>query len=207
MYYPVQTPWFFKRLFPEVIWALPPKPGKCLYLSFDDGPIPEITPWVLEQLKNYDAKATFFCVGANVKKNPAIYQSILEQGHVVGNHTYHHCNGWKTATNNYLEEVQKCRQIVDSNLFRPPYGRLRPRQYHLLKHSYKLIMWDIIAGDFDPNISFQECLDNVVNNAKDGSIVVLHDSLKSKQKLFKVLPLILQYFHRRSYSFEPIVLP
>jgi peptidoglycan/xylan/chitin deacetylase (PgdA/CDA1 family) len=207
MFYTVQTPQFIQHLLSGLTWFLPSASGKRLYLTFDDGPIPELTPWVLAQLKAYNAKATFFCVGANVQKHPSIYQSILDQGHAVGNHTFSHCNGWKKSANLYLEEVQQCSKFVQSNLFRPPYGKLMPRQYRRLKKQYNIIMWDVIAGDFDARLSAQQCLENILNNAKSGSIVVLHDSLKAKQKLIEVLPLVLAHYQRQGYAFDSIVLP
>lgn len=201
--YLVKTPKFIQNLFPNFIWKIPSR-EKVIYLTFDDGPIPEVTPWVLKTLKQFNAKATFFCVGENVKKHPEVYQEELAQGHSVGNHTYNHLNGWSTENISYFHNIRHCANLVKSVLFRPPYGRLMPKQAQFLQRHYRIIMWDVLSGDFDPKISQEQCLDNVKIKTKPGSIVVFHDSLKSFEKLQFVLPKVLQYFTEKGFRFEAL---
>jgi len=201
--YLVKTPKFIQSLFPNFIWRIPTK-EKTLFLTFDDGPIPEVTPWVLEQLEAYNAKATFFCVGDNVKKHPEVFRSVLENGHSVGNHTFNHLNGWSSDNVPYFHNVRHCAHLVNSTLFRPPYGRMKPSQAQFLQRHYRIIMWDVLSGDFDPNISNEQCLRNVTEKVVPGSIVVFHDSLKAKEKLQYVLPKILKQFAAEGYQFESL---
>jgi len=202
MYF-VKTPKFIQSLFPNFTWNVPNK-EKTVYLTFDDGPIAEVTPWVLEQLSNYNAKATFFCVGDNVKKHPQIFEQIQKDGHTVGNHTFNHLNGWTTDHITYLHNVRNCAHLVKSNLFRPPYGKLRPKQTQFLERHYRIVMWDVLSGDWDPNITKEQCLQNVLKHTKAGSIVVLHDSLKSEEKLRYVLPRVLEELTTQGYKFEAL---
>ena len=204
MYYPVHSPRWLQRCFPKYLWRVQATAEKKLYLTFDDGPIPVVTPWVLEQLASYNARATFFCVGANIEKHPAIYQQVLEAGHAVGNHTFNHLNGWATATRDYLQNVVDCQQKMDTTLFRPPYGRLRPSQAKQLQQQYKIVLWDVIAGDFDPSITGEDCWKNIVNYASNGSIIVLHDSKKSWERLEFVLPKLLEHYTNLGFGFEAI---
>lgn len=205
MYYPVRIPKCLQFFFPRYMWRGETKTGcKRLYLTFDDGPIPEITPWVLEQLGAYNAKATFFCVGANVQKNQEIYQQILREGHQVGNHTFNHLNGWSTTKEAYLNNVAICSAEVVSPLFRPPYGRLKWGQAKALHAQYKIVLWEVLAGDFDASISGEKCWQNICRNASDGSIIVLHDSKKSWKHLSYVLPKLLDYYHNKGFTFEAI---
>ncbi|MEE9439526.1 MAG: polysaccharide deacetylase family protein [Saprospiraceae bacterium] len=190
--YIIKTPIIIQALFRGIMWRR--NKSKKVYLTFDDGPIPEATPWVLEFLKKEDIKATFFCVGENVKKHSNIYQQIIADGHQVGNHTYNHLNGWKTNKKDYLENIDKAANFIDSKLFRPPYGRVSPTTLLALKKRYKIVMWDVLSGDFDSEISAQECIANVTNNTESGSIIVFHDSIKSIKKLKVVLPVVVQYF-------------
>lgn len=185
------------------MWRLPTE-EKVLYLTFDDGPIPEVTPWVLDQLDQYQAKATFFCVGENVVKHPAIYAEVLRRGHRTGNHTFNHLSGWSTVTKTYMENVRDCAAEVQSDLFRPPYGRLRPKQVKLLQKDYNIVMWDVLSGDFDTSISADQCWANVQEEVQPGSIVVFHDSLKAKDRLYGVLPRVLEYYKKNGYRFEVI---
>ncbi len=201
--YLARTPFLLQTILPGFEWRIATA-DPVLYLTFDDGPIPELTPWVLEILRRYKAKATFFCVGENVRKHPEIYRQILQDGHTVGNHTYNHLNGWKTADETYLENVQECAHWVQSKLFRPPYGRLRRSQRKELSSQYRLIMWDVLSGDFDPTITPQKCCDNVLSNARPGSIVVLHDNIKAAENLRVVLPAILEHFSGKGYRFDAI---
>lgn len=198
-----KTPLVVKTLLPQYTWHIPTS-EKVLYLTFDDGPIPEATPWVLDLLLEYHAKATFFCVGDNVRKHPEIFQRILSEGHAVGNHTYNHLNGWKTQTFDYLKNVQRCGQIVASPLFRPPYGALRPSQTRTLKSRYRIVMWDVLSGDYDPEITPEQCLDNVMGNIRPGSIILFHDSLKAEERMRYALPRVLEQLSREGWDFKAL---
>ena len=199
--YLVKTPKFMQAMWPAYTWSLPAA-ERVLYLTFDDGPIPEVTPWVLDTLRSFGAKATFFCVGDNVLRHPDVYAQVLAEGHTVGNHTFHHLNGWNTKPLPYLDNVRRCAEAVDSRLFRPPYGRLRPSQSRSLQQHFQIIMWDVLSGDFDQTITPRQCLDNVLRYAGSGSIIVLHDSLKAEKNLHFVLPEVLKFFKEKGYCFE-----
>ena len=200
---PAKMPRFLARLFPKRLWFVPTR-EKTLYLTFDDGPIPEVTPFVLDTLAEHGAQATFFCVGENVHKHPEVYRRILEEGHAVGNHTFHHLNGWKTPTEAYLDNVARCAELVESPLFRPPYGRLTQAQAKRLNPTYRLVMWDVLAKDYDPTTDAEACFQNVSRHARPGSIVVLHDSLKAQHNLRVVLPRILAFFGEKGFSFQKL---
>lgn len=197
------TPRFLQQMFTEFTWHIDRK-DPVVYLTFDDGPIPEVTPWVLDQLDHFNAKSTFFCVGQNIEKHADIFQNIQDRGHGIGNHTYNHLSGWSTDNVEYILNVRKGAKITGSKLFRPPYGRLRPSQTRFLKHHYQIVMWDVLSGDFDPNLTAQDCYLNVIRNTVPGSIVVFHDSLKSQDKLIEVLPRVLQHFSEKGYRFESL---
>ncbi len=201
--YLVKTPKFIQNLFPNFTWKMP-RSEKVIYLTFDDGPIPEVTPWVLEQLAKYKAKATFFCVGENVAKNKDLFEEVKNAGHTFGNHTYNHINGWLVENVPYFLNVKKCASIVKSEMFRPPYGKLKPKQAQFLQRHYHIIMWDVLSGDFDPKITKEQCLNNVLENSTNGSIIVFHDSLKAKDKLEYVLPKVLEHFNAEGYVFKSI---
>ena len=201
--YLIKTPQLIQSLFPNFTWRIPTQ-EKLLYLTFDDGPIPEVTPWVLEQLETYNAKATFFCVGDNIRKHPEILEQVKEKGHTIGNHTFNHLNGWTTDNIPYFHNVRHGANISNSILFRPPYGRLRPKQAQFLLRHYRIIMWDVLSGDFDPKVTPEQCLANVVNKAQSGSIVVFHDSLKAESKLQFALPKVLEHFSKLGYKFEQL---
>ena len=213
--YLVKTPKFVHRLFPKRVWAFP-NSKNSVYLTFDDGPIPEVTPWVLEVLKKYKAKATFFCIGDNVNKHANVFQQIIEEGHSIGNHTYHHLNGWSTKTKDYINNCEKCENRLNrfqdckstSNpLFRPPFGKLTLKQSKTLQEKgFHIIMWDVLSADFDPKISNKKCLENVLKNIQPGSIVVFHDSLKSYDKLRYVLPKVLDFLKINNINCESITL-
>ncbi|MGI8582935.1 MAG: polysaccharide deacetylase family protein [Chitinophagaceae bacterium] len=206
MYYLVKTPSLLKFFYPDCIWDIKTE-GKVLYLTFDDGPDPVATSFVLEELKKYNAKATFFCVGENVEEHFNIYKNIIDQGHIVGNHTYNHLNGWRTKDKEYLDNIFKAKKIIDSNLFRPPYGKISKFQLEQLKaekYNLKPIMWSVISGDFDEKVSGEACYLNVVKNAKEGSIVVFHDSQKAVDKVRYALPLVLKYFKEKGFEFRSI---
>lgn len=207
MFYLKKTPWLFKKMFPERIWKIDTD-EKILYLTFDDGPHPDATSFVLDELKKYNAKATFFCVGQNVKENFAVYQRLINEGHKPGNHTYSHLNGWKTNDKNYVEDIAKAAKIIDSDLFRPPYGRITKFQIKAIsgeKLHLKTIMWDVLSGDFDASVNGENCYLNVINNAKPGSIIVFHDSLKSFATLQYALPKVLEYYAEREYKFRTLL--
>ena len=207
--YLIKTPSFIRKTFPGFIWNIPShkkdvKKEKDLYLTFDDGPVEEVTPYVLDLLNKYDAKATFFCVGENIDNNPEIFADLHEQGHAIGSHSYNHLSGWATENSKYVTNVAKAAKLSSSNLFRPPYGRIKPSQAKLIQEDYKIIMWDVLSGDFDPKITEEKCYNNVVSNAHDGSIVVFHDSQKSFSILQKVLPKVLEHYHKEGYKFKSI---
>ena len=174
---------------------------KLIWLTFDDGPVPEVTPGVLDLLNQREVKATFFLVGNNVAKHPEIYRMIIEQGHSVGNHTYNHVNGWKTPAREYAENVSLCNDFFTTTFFRPPYGRFTPSQYFLLRKSFRFILWSVLSGDFRKDITPDQCLKNVLNHTKSGSIVVFHDSLKAREKMLYTLPRFIDAFREKGFSF------
>lgn len=199
MMYLVKTPPLVKTIFSDFIWNIDTQ-DKVVYLTFDDGPIPEMTPWVLDQLNKYDFKATFFCVGDNIRKYPEIYQDILQQGHSTGNHTFHHLNGWNTDHQAYIQDVSLCDKVMSTTLFRPPYGKLKPSQSTIIKSEKSVIMWDVLSGDFDQSISPEKCLNNVLDNYENGSIVVFHDNIKAAINLKYVLPRFLEHLYENGYQ-------
>lgn len=196
----VKTPFLVKFLLPKLVWEVKTI-KKEIFLTFDDGPHPEITLKVLDILDEYKAKATFFCVGENVDKHPQTYSEILKRGHKTGNHTYNHLKGWVTKNKEYYQNIKKCAVIIDSNLFRPPYGRIGLSQISTLKNEYLIIMWSVLSRDFDRNVKPDECLRNAVSNSKKGSIVVFHDSLKSAENMLYTLPKFLDHFSKQGFSF------
>lgn len=201
---PAKTPGFVKSLFPNFVWQVKTD-KKVIYLTFDDGPTPEVTDWVIKTLDEYNAKATFFCIGHNVISHPDIYQSILDHGHQVGNHTHNHLKGWKTDTQTYMANIEKASTYISSNLFRPPYGKFKSKQGKLLiKNGYKIIMWDVLSFDWDKHTTEEICLKNVAGKATSGSIVVFHDSKKAFKNLAYTLPRTLQFFTEKGYVFEAL---
>ncbi|HEV8083770.1 MAG TPA: polysaccharide deacetylase family protein [Chitinophagaceae bacterium] len=206
MFYLVKTPFLLKKLYPECIWEIETS-QKILYLTFDDGPHPEVTHFVLAELKKYNAPATFFCIGDNVKKHFEIYKKVIELGHKPANHTFHHLNGWKVNDAAYLKDISMAASVINSNLFRPPYGRISRFQLKALKgagFNLTTIMWSLLSGDFDEKLSGENCYLNVVNNAKPGSIIVFHDSLKAFTRLKYALPRVLEYFSLKGFQFKTI---
>lgn len=200
-WYWIKTSRLVKWLFPKYIWSIPAH-DKMVYLTFDDGPMPEITLWVLDQLDAYQVKATFFCIGDNVRKHPEIYEEVIRRGHAIGNHTHNHLNGWKTSTATYIENALKWEShaISDAKLFRPPYGKIKRSQAQkLMQKGYKIIMWDVLSADFDASISPEKCLSNVVNHLESGSIVVFHDSLKAFKNIQYALPKTLQFLKENGF--------
>lgn len=207
-FYLLRSTWWMKMLWPAYAWEIKTREKK-LYLSFDDGPEPLATPFVLDELKKYNARASFFCIGENVQKHPGIYNRIIEEGHSVGNHTQHHLNGWKTKTRTYLEDVSEASGFIQSSLFRPPYGRINGTQAKLISQAMgvvdaRIIMWSVLSGDFDTKRSGEACLDTVKRYARPGSIIVFHDSEKAFPSLSYALPRTLEHFSALGYSFEKI---
>ncbi|NOX84837.1 MAG: polysaccharide deacetylase family protein [Chlorobi bacterium] len=196
-------PGIVKLLFPQLIWEIETS-DKEMFLTFDDGPHPDITNQVLEILDNYQAKATFFCVGENVQKYPETYNQILKKGHRTGNHGFHHLNGWKTANRKYLDDIDRCAGLVGSHLFRPPYGRITYLQIGYLKINYRIIMWSVLTYDFHPETTPQKCYDNAVKSGKPGSIIVFHDSEKAAGNMLFALPRFLEHFSGMGYRFKAI---
>jgi len=225
-------PTFLKWLYPERICKIDDEDS--IYLTFDDGPVPEITPWVLDILIKFNAKATFFCIGDNIRKYPEIFERIKSEGHTIGNHTYNHLNGWKTSTADYLNNIQLTEEVIKSKvqkkskvkekfsnpelqltkheqktpnlkLFRPPYGKIKNSQASLLKQNgYKIVMWDVISGDYDQTFSAEKCLKNVINNASSGSTIVFHDSEKAFRNLKETLPRALEYYSEKGLKFKSL---
>ena len=208
MFYFVKTPGWLKKIYDSYIWSVPAS-DKILYLTFDDGPHPEATTFVLKELKKYNVLATFFCIGKNVVAYPEIYKQIIQEGHSVGNHTYNHLNGWKTNNDDYLNDIALASNEIDSYLFRPPYGRITSFQAKNLKQAMKgkkpkVIMWDVLSGDFDTECTSQQCLANVIFASVPGSIIVFHDSEKAFPRLEYTLPKVLHYFSEKGYLFKAL---
>lgn len=199
--YIVRPTYLLRQLYPTAIWRMPVK-DKKIYLTFDDGPVPVITPWVLDLLKEEKIKATFFCVGENVQNNPEIYQRILDEKHAVGNHTFNHLNGWNTHGNQYARNVLKCAELVSSRLFRPPYGRVKKSQITLLSSHYSIIMWDVLSGDYDKNTSPEQCFKNTATHVRNGSVIVFHDSYKAQKNMEYALPRFIRYAKENGFEFE-----
>lgn len=200
-----KSPRILKSFYSPFVWEIPTE-EPVIYLTFDDGPIPDVTEWVLEQLDAYLAKATFFCIGDNVRKHPDVFASLITKGHSIGNHTFNHLKGWNTEDGTYLENVQRCSDIlpVDTYLFRPPYGRIKLSQARPLLNDYHVVMWDVLTGDFEKYLSPGRCLEKTLKYTKAGSIVVLHDSLKAWRNMSYVLPRMLEHFAHLGYRFEAL---
>lgn len=202
MKYLISVPSILKSLYPKGIWE---KDSAAVYLTFDDGPHLEITSFVLDELKKYQAKATFFCVGNNVGKYPEVYQRILAEGHQIGNHTFSHKNGWKTAKEEYLKDVEEAAELIDSKLFRPPYGKIKRGQAEgLSEKGFQIVYWSLLSGDFDLDLSPEKCWENVLKNIKPGSIVVFHDSEKAWERLKFVLPKTLEYCRKQGWDLKSL---
>ena len=207
MMYWVSTPWLIRKLYcSDCIWEMP-SAEKKIYLTFDDGPHPSITGFVLDQLKQFNAKATFFCIGKNVVNHPDVYSRILAEGHAVGNHTFDHFNAAKTRSDLYLENIQKASAVIKSDLFRPPYGRISRSIVKKLStpdYGKKTVMWSVLSGDFDQSLDSSQCLNNVMNHATAGSVIVFHDSEKAWSRLSKLLPQVLENLTTKGYLFDVI---
>lgn len=214
-FYWIKTSALLKKMFSNYVWDIPNNENS-VYLTFDDGPTPEITQWTLLLLKKYNAKATFFCIGNNVEKYPEIFNSVIQQGHAIGNHTFNHLNGWKTETETYIKNAKQCEIRISnqqseinnlkSKLFRPPYGKIKSKQAKkLMELGYKIIMWDVLSADFDSSITREKCLNNVISNVQSGSIIVFHDSVKGFKNLEYVLPKTLEILKQNGYKCEAIL--
>ena len=199
----IKTPTLIQFFFPSLLWSKK-RDKKILYLTFDDGPYNMLSPFILDELKKYKAKATFFYLGSKAEKYPKLIKRCKDENHKIGNHTYSHPNGWKTKNNRYYQDIEKANKLLNSNLFRPPYGRIKPSQINHLKKYYKIIMWDILSWDFDKKTSPEECYNNIIKNTKSGSIIVLHENEKSAKNVKEVLPKILSYFSSQGFKFEKL---
>lgn len=212
-----KTPTLLKYLYPGLRWdrRADEHDGSAprLYLTFDDGPVPEVTPWVWDTLAQFDARATFFCVGENVARYPELYRETLRRQHAVGNHTYHHLNGWKTDNTTYYQDVARCSQVMNTHssslnnntvLFRPPYGKIKRQQIAHLRANYSLVMWDILSGDFDASFAAEDCLRKSIRHTRPGTIIIFHDSYKARKNLTYVLPRYLKHFAGAGYTFAAL---
>ncbi len=199
----VRPPQLLRNFYKDSLWRKD-KNEPTIYLTFDDGPIPELTPWVLDVLKEFNIKATFFCVGDNIIKNPQIFERIKQEGHQVGNHTFNHVKGWEITSTVYLENVEKCQEFTKTNLFRPPYGRIKKSQYKLLSKNYTIVFWDVLSYDYDKFISPKKCLENSIKYTRNGSIIVFHDNIKAQENLKFALPHYIEHFLKLNYKFATL---
>ncbi len=199
----IKVPLFARKFFPSALWKVD-SGSKDVYLTFDDGPTPEVTSKVIDLLNQHNAKATFFCLGSKVEQFPEEYKNLLENGHQVGNHSYNHYLGLKTNNKKYFEDVKTASQVINSSLFRPPYGKMKLSQYLFLKSRYKIVLWDLIPGDYKVGMTASKLVNNVINNISSGSIVVLHDSDKCAKVMLEALPVILKELDKKGYSFQSI---
>ena len=199
----VRPPDFITRMMPRMTWGFFGELQK-VFLTFDDGPTPEITDWVLEQLNRYDAKATFFAIGRNVEHYPDIFKRILDEGHSVGNHTYSHLKGFRSSKRQYYEDIELASNFINSNLFRPPYGRIRRAQVLDIVQQYRIIMWDVLSIDYNRKVPGNQVYHNVIDNVRPGSIIVFHDSVKARKNLYYALPRVLKSLHEQGYEMAAI---
>jgi len=203
--YMIRAPFWLRRFYGKARWDMPPTQPPAVYLTFDDGPHPVITPQVLDILRTYQAKATFFCIGKNVAEYPSVYEDIIAQGHTVGNHTHRHLNGWKTKTEDYIADVQQAALQVNSRLFRPPYGRIKPAQARQLSiQGFSVVLWSLLSGDFDVHITPDQCRDRVIQNLEPGDIVVFHDSQKAASRMLFTLPHILEHCAAKGWDMRAL---
>lgn len=224
--YLIKSPLLLKWYYPSLLWNKS-RTEKVIYLTFDDGPIPNVTDFVLKTLKVFNAKATFFCIGDNIVKHPEVFERVKTDGHAIGNHTFNHLKGWKTDDETYLQNTIKCQELTKTELFRPPYGRIRKSQILSLKSkvrspesisqnpqadsnlksqisNLKIVMWDVLSGDFDTKLSPEKCYQNVIKHTENGSIIVFHDSLKAFDRLSYALPKVLAYFTEKGFTFSTL---
>ncbi|MBT2589497.1 polysaccharide deacetylase family protein [Pedobacter sp. ISL-68] len=221
--YLIKSPLLLKWYYPSLLWNKS-RTEKVIYLTFDDGPIPNVTDFVLKTLKVFNAKATFFCIGDNIVKHPEVFERVKNDGHAIGNHTFNHLKGWKTDNETYLQNTLKCQELTQTNLFRPPYGRIRKSQIRSLEFGVwspefnatnnsqlqtpnsklEIVMWDVLSGDFDTKLSPEKCYQNVIKHTENGSIIVFHDSLKAFDRLSYALPKVLAYFSEKGFTFSTL---
>jgi peptidoglycan/xylan/chitin deacetylase (PgdA/CDA1 family) len=204
--YLVKSPLLLKWFYSALTWNKS-RSQKIIYLTFDDGPVPNVTEFVLNTLKSFKIKATFFCIGDNIIKHPEVFERLKNEGHTIGNHTFNHLNGWKTTNNTYVQNFLKCQELTQTNLFRPPYGRIKKSQISSLRSEVpqlEIIMWDVLSGDFDLSLSPEKCYQNIINNTGNGSIIVFHDSLKAFDRLKYALPKAIEYFLNEGYQFAKL---
>lgn len=199
-----RPPLFYRLLFPEAIWRIKHRRRKVVFLTFDDGPIPEVTPWVLDTLDRYGIKATFFMVGDNVRRHPELLEEVRRRGHAVGNHTMHHLQGMKVTAYRYMHDISEANDLIDSPLFRPPHGLLRWKQARAIKDRYNLVMYDLVTRDYSKKLNSEQVFNNVRRYARNGSIIVFHDSLKAEKNMKAVLPRAIEYLRSLGYEFEPL---
>jgi peptidoglycan-N-acetylglucosamine deacetylase len=203
-----KTPFWLRKVYPSLTWRMNGN-EKVIYLTFDDGPIPELTPYVLDTLQQVGVKATFFCVGENIKKNPSIFEQIINDGHSIGNHTYNHLNGWKHSTDEYVDNVEKTTELIQQYLpdwqliMRPPYGKITKAQIKKLA-AYNIYMWDVLSGDFDFSLNADKCLAESIKASEAGSIVVFHDNNKASERIQTALPRYIDHFLAQGFSFLPL---
>ncbi|MEN6501731.1 MAG: polysaccharide deacetylase family protein [Bacteroidales bacterium] len=202
----LSPPRFFQRFFKNIIWNFPDE-KEGVFLTFDDGPTQGVTPWVLDQLARYNAKATFFCLAKNVEMNPDIFERVVREGHAIGNHSYSHIKGWRTDTTQYIQDVIYANSFLHTNLYRPPYGRITARQFRLITYQYKIVLWDVLSMDYSRRVSPKKVTKFVIDNVKPGSIVVFHDSLKAERNLRYALPRVLDAITATGMVCKPIVIP
>ena len=200
-----RTPWPIRKLYPQLTWSK--RTAQTIYLTFDDGPIPVITPFIQQTLSKFDVQATFFCVGENIKKYNDVAQASIEAGHKIANHTFNHLNGWQANKNLYSHNIELCESLinklgVDNGLFRPPYGRITRKQIKIIKTSYEIVMWDVLTGDFSNNVSPEDCLQHSINATRDGSIVLFHDNIKAENNLRYALPRYIEHFLEMGFRFS-----
>lgn len=200
---PVKAPFWLPWLYPGVTWHRD-RTEKCLFLTFDDGPVPNVTEEIILILKSFGVPATFFCVGENITRNPQIFNSLKEHGHQVGNHTYNHLNGWKTDHTSYLENVERCEMLTETGLFRPPYSLLKRTQLKALRKQYEVVLWDVLSRDYDPNVRPEQCLNHVLQYSQPGSIIVFHDHIKAWQNARYALPRAIEHWLQEGYRFETL---
>lgn len=199
-----QPPLLYRLLFPEAIWRVKKRRRKVAYITFDDGPIPEVTPWVLDTLDRYGIKATFFFVGDNVRKYPHLYEEVKRRGHSYGNHTMHHLQGFKTTRLRYMRDITEADGLIDSTLFRPPHGLMRWSQAKAIKNHYNIVMYDLVTRDYSIKMTPQEVFRNVTRYARNGSIIVFHDSLKAERNMKEVLPRAIEWLQNEGYELLPL---
>lgn len=203
MFIPARVPRIVKGTMSSMLWSVAPTAENIIYLTFDDGPIPVVTPWVVETLRSFNAKATFFCVGDNAAKHPELLEQLSNEGHRIGNHTFNHLNGWKTADREYLRNVIQASEVLETELFRPPYGKLKPSQSKVLRKQYRIVMWSVLTQDYDQNISGEQCLQNALS-CRNGDIVLFHDSIKAEENLRYALPKFLEHYSKLGFEFRTL---